>query len=125
MTTNAVFNWLFGPHVLGLLYLVIGVIQYRFPPKKINNWYGYRTSTSQRNQETWDEANRFSARYMIKMGGIVIIIGFIATAIFNNLVMPLKLKEALVIFVFMLGGMLPAILMIVATERHLTKLFGN
>jgi uncharacterized membrane protein len=125
MTTNAVFNWLFGPQMLGLVYLVIGVIQYRFPPKKINNWYGYRTSTSQRNQETWDEANRYSAKYMIKIGVIVIIIGFISTAILNNLVMPLKPKEALVIFVFMLGGMLPAILMIVATERHLDKLFGN
>ena len=125
MTTNVVFNWLFGPHVLGLLYLIIGAIQYRFPPKKINNWYGYRTSTSQKNQETWDEANRYSAKYMIKIGVIVIVIGFITTAILNNLVMSLKPKEALVIFVFMLGGMLPPILMIVATERHLNKLFGN
>ena len=125
MTTNVVFNWLFGPLVLGLLYLIIGAIQYRFPPKKINNWYGYRTSTSQKNQETWDEANRYSAKYMIKIGVIVIVIGFITTAILNNLVMSLKPKEALVIFVFMLGGMLPPILMIVATERHLNKLFGN
>jgi hypothetical protein len=39
--------------------------------------------------------------------------------------MQLKIKEALTIVAFMVSGMVQAILVIVATEKHLSKIFGN
>ena len=46
----------------GGIFLLAGYIQFRFPPKKINHLYGYRTSTSMRSQECWDFAQTFSAK---------------------------------------------------------------
>jgi uncharacterized membrane protein len=42
--------------VNGLL-LVLSIIFYYFPPKKINNFYGYRTHKSMLNQDIWDFSN--------------------------------------------------------------------
>jgi uncharacterized membrane protein len=45
--------------LIGPLMLVLSYIFKRFPPKKINHWYGYRTSRSMRSQEAWDCANLY------------------------------------------------------------------
>jgi uncharacterized membrane protein len=37
--------------VLGVVILIVGIILLLFPPKEINNIYGYRTSSSMRNKE--------------------------------------------------------------------------
>jgi uncharacterized membrane protein len=100
-------------------------VQYFFPPKKINNWYGYRTPLSKSRQEIWDEGNKFSALYLIKLGVIFIVIGLCTTTAINVIAMPVKVKEALSVLLLMVSGMLPAILMLTATEKHLTKLFGK
>lgn len=54
------------PFVLGVIFLVIGVFFYFFPPKKINYIYGYRTRTSMKNQEKWDFSQKYSAIKMIQ-----------------------------------------------------------
>jgi len=123
MTTNPLFNWLFGPHILGIIFLILGVIQQYYPPKKINNWYGYRTTISQSSQRAWDEANRYSANYMIKLGIVVIILGIITTTLLHFIPMPVKVWNGLTIFSVMLGGIMPPLFMIVATEKHLQKQF--
>ncbi len=42
--------------VNGLIFL-LSLIFYFFPPKKINNFYGYRTHKSMLNQDVWDYSN--------------------------------------------------------------------
>ncbi|HEY0244904.1 MAG TPA: SdpI family protein [Mucilaginibacter sp.] len=125
MIAHGIFSWLFGPQIMGLILLIIGVILHYFPPKKINNWYGYRTPASQQNQQTWDEANRYSAIYMMKCGLVVLVAGLLLTLIMNMVTVPFKIREAITVFAFLISGMLPAVLMIVTTEKHLTKTFGN
>ena len=58
----------------GGCFSLAGYITKRFPPKKINHLYGYRTKTSMRNQEVWDFAQRYSASEMIKSGIIMLIL---------------------------------------------------
>ena len=58
----------------GGCFSLAGYITKRFPPKKINHLYGYRTKTSMRNQEVWDFAQRYSASEMIKLGIIMLIL---------------------------------------------------
>jgi uncharacterized membrane protein len=49
-----------------------------YPPEKINTGYGYRTKASMRNQQTWDEANRYSSRLMLFCGLALLIIGLLS-----------------------------------------------
>src|SRR5476649_743837 len=110
MTAYPLFNWLFGPQVLGLVFLIIGLIQHYNPPKKINNWYGYRTTISQSSQEAWDEANRYSANYMIKLAIAMIIIGIVITALLNFIPMQVKVWSILKVFTAMISGIIPPLL---------------
>lgn len=55
---------------LGPLILLLAYIFKRFPPKKINSIYGYRTSRSMRSQEAWDCANLFSTNAMLVVAGV-------------------------------------------------------
>ena len=49
---------------IGPLILVITLIIARYPPKKINHLYGYRTTRSMLNQDCWDFANKYSTVLM-------------------------------------------------------------
>ena len=61
----------------GGCFSLAGYITKRFPPKKINHLYGYRTKTSMRNQAVWDFAKRYSASEMINLGiYLLILAGF-------------------------------------------------
>ena len=62
----------------GLILFIISLITIRFPPKKINSTYGYRTKASMRNQQTWEEANRYSSKLMLLCGGILTAIGLLS-----------------------------------------------
>ena len=64
--------------VSGLIFLLAGYIQQRFPPKKINHLYGYRTSTSMKSQESWDFAQAFSAKKMMRIGAYCIGLGILS-----------------------------------------------
>ncbi|UFK97276.1 SdpI family protein [Kaistella faecalis] len=54
--------------LVGGILFVAGFIMYRFPPKKINYFYGYRTNSSMKNQDRWDFAQKYSARQMMVTG---------------------------------------------------------
>ena len=62
----------------GLIFLLAGVIQQRFPPKKINHLYGYRTATSMKSQESWDFAQQYSAKKMMEMGAFITTLGLLS-----------------------------------------------
>lgn len=52
----------------GLILIVSGWIMQKYPPKKINDFYGYRTSRSKRSQEHWVFAQKESAKLIIQVG---------------------------------------------------------
>ena len=45
--------------------LIIFFIYFKYPPKKINYFYGYRTRRSMQNNETWSFANKYAAKLLI------------------------------------------------------------
>ena len=47
-----------------LLWMLINLIFYLKPPKKINGLYGYRTLRSMKNPENWHLANKLAPKYM-------------------------------------------------------------
>ena len=62
--------------ILGIILLLVGLVFKARPPKKINDFVGYRTARATKNQDAWDEANRYSARLMIRFSLISIAAGF-------------------------------------------------
>ncbi len=54
--------------VTGLIFYVAGYIQFKYPPKKINHFYGYRTKTSMRSQEVWNFSQTLSAKKIQQLG---------------------------------------------------------
>ena len=48
---------------LGPFMFILACFCLKFPPKKPNHFYGYRTSMSMKNQQTWETAN-FLSSYM-------------------------------------------------------------
>ena len=120
MTTE---NWIVGPQLVGLIILIVGLISYYFPPKKINDLYGYRTASSKKNQQTWDVANRFSAIYSIKAGIVILVASLIVRVLGNIMFWPERTKTLLNIILLLGSGIFAAVFIIVATEKHLTKTF--
>lgn len=61
----------------GILITVIGWIYMKFPPKRINQLYGYRTRRSMANQEIWDYSNLVGANMIFYVGLILLVLGTI------------------------------------------------
>ncbi|THF47656.1 SdpI family protein [Flavobacterium supellecticarium] len=70
-------NLLQLPLLCGGIFILAGLIQYCFTPKKINSLYGYRTSGSMQSPERWEFAQKYSAIELIKGGGILIVLAMI------------------------------------------------
>ena len=47
--------------------LLLGWLLKKFPPKKINHLYGYRTQRSMKNQASWEAANTYSTLVFFKI----------------------------------------------------------
>ncbi|HBR55020.1 MAG TPA: hypothetical protein DEA82_12885 [Flavobacteriaceae bacterium] len=50
---------LYGAFAYILVFLVLGYLFKKNPPRKISWFYGYRTRRSMANQKVWDAANRY------------------------------------------------------------------
>lgn len=120
---TGIMAWIIGPQLIGLIFILAGFIQKTYPPKQINRYYGYRMPSATKNQQTWDEANRYSAIYMIKMGCILLMGGLLVTLLITRIVMPDKVKFALSYLVLLVSAMGSAIAVMLSTEKHLGKTF--
>lgn len=89
----------------GIVFSLAGLVQLIFPPKKINSRHGYRSVSSMKSQETWDFAQKISAKELIKVGFLVSLSSLVAIGTnFNNsinLIIGLFLMILLVIILFL------------------------
>lgn len=72
-----------------LFLTVLAIIFSAFPPKNINMLYGYRTTFSMLNQETWDAANSYWISFLMKMSifnFIFPVVGYFAFPKYNVLI---------------------------------------
>lgn len=63
------------PTLTGFIFIIAGFIQYKFPPKSINAFYGYRTNRSMRNKKSWNFAQLYSSKLMMKLGLMLTLMG--------------------------------------------------
>ena len=107
---NAAFLYVFTTN--GLLFL-ISIIFWKFPPKKINRLYGYRTPKAIQNQEIWDFANTTFNKSLLIYAGISFLAGLAFVTFLKA-----ELTWQPMAFVF-----LSIIVSIVKTEKALTSNF--
>ncbi|MDA9087100.1 SdpI family protein [Polaribacter sp.] len=96
----------------GLLFL-ISILFWKFPPKKINSLYGYRTPKATQNQQIWDYANTSFNKSLLIYAGISFLAGLAFVTFLNA-----ALTWQPMAFVF-----LSIIVSIVKTEKGLTENF--
>lgn len=118
-------NWIIGPQLIGFIFIIAGYIQKRFPPKKINALYGYRMPSSMKNQKTWDEGNHYAAGYMIRSGGVLLLLGIVITIVLSAVNLnheTFMLINSILLIPSAIGF---CVVLIVSTEKYLSRKFDN
>ena len=115
---------LYTYYICPLIFLVGGIVFWMCPPKKINEFYGYRTTRSCKSQEAWDFAQRYSAKLMTIFGLTALIVAAAAHLFRNSLCIN---SDYLMLYDICITLLLPIIVVlppIVLTELELRKRFG-
>lgn len=101
----------------GVTFLVTGFILFKFPPKKINSLYGYRTASSMISQESWDFSQTYSAKQMMYMGGILVVLSALSLTVRFGVDFTVLIGLGLVV--------LGAVWLFLRIERELKSRFKN
>lgn len=98
-----------------LFMLALALILKKFPPRKINHFYGYRTRRSMLTEHTWVAANTYSTRLMIKISLWSFVIALVTYFIYPEFTLWTTLiANTLLLFVI-----------IFKTENYLKKHFDD
>lgn len=95
--------------------LLLGLIVQKFPPKRINHLYGYRTNRSMKNQTIWDAANRYASKVFVRISLYSFLLPIGAYFMFPKYN----------ILVTIIGNTVLLLLVIYATEKYLSSHFDS
>ena len=94
----------------GIFYLAALVLS-KFPPKKINYFYGYRTKASMKSQESWNFSQNYTSKKMKYISLYIFIIGVFSS--FLNIELMWSLWLGIIISILM------PVLVILEVEKEL------
>lgn len=119
------FFWLFTLAMALLIpgcMIVLGRSFEKNPPGEINGGYGYRTTRSMRNRETWAFAQRYSGRFWVRAGRPVLAVSLIWMLLLFG-----READTVAHLGLLLTGlqMVPFLAVIPATERALKLNFDD
>lgn len=103
------------PVSCGIIFVVTGIILFKFPPKNINALYGYRTRRSMENEEQWKFSQRFSAIELIKLGSLLTLIGVLGFVYYPPEIIGVCIGSSLLILL--------VIILIIRVENAIKKEF--
>ena len=118
------FWWLilFCDLIIPLTMIIFGYWMWKHPPKEINGIFGYRTTRSMINQDTWFFAHHYSGKLWWKIGWVLLLLSLLVHIPFYN-----ALENTIGIFSIIILGIqfIPMIVSIILTERALKKTFTD
>lgn len=92
------------------------------PPKKINALYGYRTSRSMKNQQTWDYAHQVCGKLWFRAGIVMLPLSLLA-------MLPALGKDTQALGIWLMGVVLVQVVVMIATifpvEKALKRKFDK
>jgi uncharacterized membrane protein len=115
--TYIVENLFFMPFLIGIIFLNTALIMYRFPVKKINYLFGYRTKNSMKNQQIWNFSQKFSSIKMLQSGLFLVAFSFLGMVFHPNETVQLIVGIGLSILV--------CVYLFYTTEKAIKKNFPN
>ncbi|MBO9733069.1 MAG: SdpI family protein [Chitinophaga sp.] len=68
----------------GVLFILMGYVIHRFPPKTTKSWYGYRSVLSTKTLEMWHSANEYAAGISKRVGIIMFVFGIACALLFES-----------------------------------------
>lgn len=101
----------------GLILIVAAIVTKIFPPKEINDLYGYRSRRSKQSQEVWDFAQAYSAEFLVWVGVYNILIGTLG--VFYSLGLGWAIAISMTFLIASCG------FLFWKTERELKRRFGE
>jgi uncharacterized membrane protein len=101
--------------IFGFIFLILGLLMLKFPPKSINAIYGYRTTNSMSNIEKWHYSQKYSAILMCKLAIFQIFSSFFGIFF--------KYSTSLHDAVGFTSVILNCVILIIMTERKLNSEF--
>ena len=95
--------------------LVLALVFLKFPPKKINSLYGYRTERSMRNEVVWEAANNYWTKLFVKLNIAAFVIPAIVYYIY----------PAQIVLITVIASTMLLLATIPLTEKYLNKNFDK
>ena len=102
--------------------LIFGIRFGKNPPKKINSFFGYRTSRSMRNQETWDCAHRYLGKLWKLLAPMLVVLSVVPMALVYGKTNGEMSAVGMIITVVQLALLLFSLPI---TERYLKRTFDE
>ncbi|WP_053365694.1 SdpI family protein [Bacillus sp. FJAT-27245] len=87
------------PLLIGCIFLVAGLVLFIFPPREMNNIYGYRTQSSKRNIGNWKAANKLASKLLILFGAIICIVAYLTSSYLITIITMIILGIAIFVIV--------------------------
>jgi uncharacterized membrane protein len=103
----------------GVVFIITGFIILKYPPRKINMIYGYRSGSSMKSQERWDYAQKFSSKEMMRTGILMLII---SAGIYF---LEIRINEIAALITSLAFIIATVSFMIIRTEKSIRKKFGK
>lgn len=117
--------WLYCTAMCLLVPAVMLYFGWRFskkPPQKINALYGYRTSRSMKNQQTWDYAHQVCGKLWFRAGIVMLPLSLLA-------MLPGLGKDTQALGIWLMGVVLVQVVVMIATifpvEKALKRKFDK
>lgn len=108
--------------LIPVLMIVFGGVMLKNPPRKMNDFYGYRTTMSRINQDTWDFAHQVCGKLWWKTGWIMLFLSALIQIPFIN---HNQDTIAIVGSILMLIQCLCLVISIIPVERALSRNFNS
>jgi hypothetical protein len=115
--TYIVENLFFMPFLIGIIFSNTALIMYRFPVKKINYLFGYRTKNSMKNQQIWNFSQKFSSIKMLQSGLFLVAFSFLGMVFHPD--------EKVQLIVGIGLSILVCVFLFYTTEKAIKKNFPN
>ncbi|MBL7924424.1 MAG: SdpI family protein [Bacteroidia bacterium] len=100
--------------ICGLSFFSLGLKLNR-DPGSMDTYWGYRTRSSRRNEDTWYEGNVYAGRCLMVFASIILMFVVLTEVYFYNNHLLFFVLAALILFA--------VVLIYAMTERHLKRLF--
>ena len=107
--------------LIPVLMILVGIIMFKNPPKKINFFVGYRSVNSMKDKEIWDFSNKYCGKLFTIIGLILLIVTSLLFLLFNLKIIKYTENILLITVFFQVGMMLLSGLLVEVRVRNYIK----